>query len=48
MADKFLMRCGLLVCGVLLAATVPAYAESGCWRSQLGRRGSRLRSPARW
>ena len=27
MADKFLMRCGLLVCGVLLAATVPVYAE---------------------
>ena len=27
MADKFWMRCGLLVCGVLLAATVPAYAE---------------------
>ena len=24
MADKFWMRCGLLVCGVLLAATVPA------------------------
>jgi cytochrome c-type biogenesis protein CcmH len=28
MADKFLMRCGLLICGVLLAATVPAHAES--------------------
>ena len=27
MADKFWMRCGLLVCGVLLAATVPAYTE---------------------
>jgi cytochrome c-type biogenesis protein CcmH len=27
MADKFLMKCGLLVCGVLLAATVPTYAE---------------------
>ena len=27
MADKFWMRCGLLVCIVLLAATVPAYAE---------------------
>jgi len=27
MADKFWMRCGLLVCGVLLAATVPTYAE---------------------
>jgi cytochrome c-type biogenesis protein CcmH len=27
MADKFWLRCGLLVCGVLLAATVPAYAE---------------------
>jgi cytochrome c-type biogenesis protein CcmH len=27
MVDKFLMRCGLLVCGVLLAAAVPVYAE---------------------
>ncbi len=27
MADKFWMRCGLLVCIVLLAATVPTYAE---------------------
>jgi cytochrome c-type biogenesis protein CcmH len=27
MADKFWMRCGLIVCIVLLAATVPAYAE---------------------
>ena len=27
MADKFWMRCGLLVCGVLLVATVPAYTE---------------------
>ncbi|MEP6959410.1 MAG: hypothetical protein ABI980_11835 [Nitrospirota bacterium] len=27
MVDKFWLRCGLLVCGVLLAATVPAYAE---------------------
>ena len=27
MADKFWMKCGLLVCGVLLAATVPLYAE---------------------
>jgi cytochrome c-type biogenesis protein CcmH len=29
MADKFLTRCGLLVCGVLFAATAPVYAESG-------------------
>ncbi len=28
MADKFLMKCGLLICGVLLAGTVSAYAES--------------------
>lgn len=27
MTDKFWKRCGLLVCGVALAATVPAYAE---------------------
>ncbi len=27
MADKFLMRCGLLAFGLLLAAAVPAYAE---------------------
>ena len=27
MVDKFWMKCGLLVCGVLLATTVPAYAE---------------------
>src|SRR5437588_5871510 len=27
MADKFWMRCGLLVCGVAIAAMVPAYAE---------------------
>ncbi|MEO5863763.1 MAG: hypothetical protein ABIQ79_01830 [Nitrospiraceae bacterium] len=29
MADKFLTRCGLLVSGLLLAATAPVYAESG-------------------
>jgi cytochrome c-type biogenesis protein CcmH len=28
MAHNFLRRCVLLVCGVLLATTVPAYAES--------------------
>ena len=27
MVDKFWLRCGLLVCGVLTAATVPALAE---------------------
>ncbi len=27
MVVKFWLRCGLLVCGVLLAATVPGYAE---------------------
>jgi cytochrome c-type biogenesis protein CcmH len=27
MVDKFWLRSGLLVCGVLIAATVPAYAE---------------------
>jgi len=36
MADKFLMRCGLLVCGVLLAATVPAYTEPTAPTGQVG------------
>jgi cytochrome c-type biogenesis protein CcmH len=39
MADKFWMRCGLLVCGVLLAATVPAYAESAAPAKPTGQAG---------
>ncbi|HSL03048.1 MAG TPA: hypothetical protein VK901_05870 [Nitrospiraceae bacterium] len=42
MADKFLMRCGLLVCGVLLAATVPVYAESGTLAKPTGEAGQSL------
>jgi cytochrome c-type biogenesis protein CcmH len=42
MADKFFMRCGLLVCGVLLAATVPAYAESGMLAKPVGETGQSL------
>jgi cytochrome c-type biogenesis protein CcmH len=36
MADKFWLRCGLFVCGVLLAATVPAYAEPAQPTGQTG------------
>ena len=36
MADKFWLRCGLLVCGALLAATVSSYAEPGQPTGQVG------------
>ena len=39
MADKFWMRYGLLVCIVLLAATVPAYAESAAPAKPTGQTG---------
>ena len=39
MADKFWMRCGLLVCGVLLAATVPTYAEPAAPAKPTGQAG---------
>ena len=42
MADKFLMRCGLLVCGVLLAATVPAYSEPAMPAKPTGQAGQSL------
>ena len=42
MADKFFMRCGLLACGVLLAATVPAYAESEMLAKPVGEAGQSL------
>jgi hypothetical protein len=42
MADKFWMRCGLLVCIVLLAATVPAYAESAAPAKPTGQAGQSL------
>ncbi len=42
MADKFWVGCGLLVCGVLLAATVPAYAESAAPAKPTGQTGQSL------
>jgi cytochrome c-type biogenesis protein CcmH len=42
MADKFWMRCGLLVCGVLLAATVPAYSEPAAPAKPNGQAGQSL------
>ena len=36
MADKFWLRCGLLVCSVLLVATVPAYTEPTAPAGQAG------------
>ena len=42
MADKFLMRCGLLVCGVLLVATVPAYSEPAAPAKPTGQAGQSL------
>jgi cytochrome c-type biogenesis protein CcmH len=42
MADKFLMKCGLLACGVLLAATVPAFAESAAPARPTGQAGQSL------
>ncbi|RPH81010.1 MAG: hypothetical protein EHM80_03720 [Nitrospiraceae bacterium] len=43
MAGKFFMKCGLHVCGVLLAATVPAYAEPTAPVQSMGQAGQ---SPA--
>ena len=42
MADTIFMRCSLFVCGVLLAATVPAYAESGVPVKPTGQAGQSL------
>ncbi len=42
MADKFLTRCGLLVCGLLLAATAPVYAESGGLAKPIAEAGQSL------
>ena len=36
MADKFWIKCGLLVCIVLLAATVPVYAEPAASAKPIG------------
>jgi cytochrome c-type biogenesis protein CcmH len=42
MTDKFWMRSGLLVCSVLLAAVVPAFAESGASAKPTGQAGQSL------
>lgn len=42
MAGKIFMRCGLLVCGVLLAATMPAHAESAAPVQLTGQAGQSL------
>lgn len=42
MADTIFMRGGLFVCGVLLAATVPVYAESGAPVKPTGQAGQSL------
>jgi cytochrome c-type biogenesis protein CcmH len=42
MADKFWMRCGLLVCGVVFAATVSAYAEPAGPAKPIGQAGQSL------
>ena len=42
MVDKFWLRGGLLLCGVLLAATVPAYAEPAAPAKPTGQAGQSL------
>ena len=42
MVDKFLLRSSLLVCGVLLAVTVPAYAEPAATAKPIGQAGQSL------
>ena len=42
MVDKFWLRCGLLVCGVLFAATVPVYAEPAAPGKLTGQAGESL------
>jgi cytochrome c-type biogenesis protein CcmH len=42
MTDKFLMKCGLLVCGVLLASAVPSYAEPAASAKPTGQAGQSL------
>ena len=42
MVDKFWLRSSLLVCGVLLAATVPAYAEPAAPAKPTGQAGQSL------
>ena len=42
MDDKFWLRCGLLVCGVLFVATVPAHAEPAASAKPAGQAGQSL------
>ena len=42
MIDKFCLRSSLLVCGVLLAVTVPAYAEPAATAKPIGQAGQSL------
>ena len=42
MVDNFWLRCGLLVCGVLLAARVPVYAEPEAPAKPTGQTGQSL------
>ena len=42
MVDKFWLRCGLLVCGLLLAARVPVYAEPAAPAKPTGQAGQSL------
>ena len=42
MVDKFCLRSSLLVCGVLLAVTVPAYAEPAATAKPIGQAGQSL------
>jgi cytochrome c-type biogenesis protein CcmH len=42
MVDKFCLRSSLLVCGVLLAVTVPAFAEPAATAKPIGQAGQSL------
>jgi cytochrome c-type biogenesis protein CcmH len=42
MVDKFCLRSSLLVCGMLLAVTVPAYAEPAATAKPIGQAGLSL------
>ena len=42
MVDKYWLKCGLLVCGVLLVSTMPAYAEPAAPGKPTGQAGQSL------